>query len=230
MCRWSNPYCTSVTSFASYAIFRNSAQEKLLWRIISKKDDSWRVIIFIRTMKLWRVLIKGEHFLEKVFLFQKLLKHLFHSFFITETHFIFSSLSLFLSFFLSFFLLFLSFFYFFLSLSICYFSSSLINECDHSTIADIVIYDRGGKPTNPLSGAVLKNNTTKRMMKIQKTVLSNWKYFSSRDELKGEVDNYCQDPDNYDTSKYGYVMRVWFATYTCNFVYSFWLIHNFIII
>jgi hypothetical protein len=64
------------------------------------------------------------------------------------------------------------------------------------------------KPTDPLSGAVLKEDNSKHMMKMKKTSRSDWEYFSSRDELIGEVGKYCTNPENYDTSKYGYVMRL----------------------
>ena len=69
-------------------------------------------------------------------------------------------------------------------------------------------YQRNLAMSNQLSGVVLNENSSMHRMKMQRTSRSSWKYFSTRDELRGEVIKYCNNPDNYDTSEYGYVMRL----------------------
>ena len=61
-------------------------------------------------------------------------------------------------------------------------------------------------------GRFFENHTLHQNHEImkgsQQTSRSNQEYFSNRDELIGEVGKYCTNPENYDTSKYGYVMRL----------------------
>ena len=88
----------------------------------------------------------------------------------------------------------------YLLLLICFHGAVASDIDNDSTNAP---FDSNTAPSHTMLGTVKENSNSSGLEIKKHRPLTGWKSFSDRDKLKSQVNTYCQDPENYNTTEYG---------------------------